>query len=159
MALKSDIPRQFPGSALSPFLNKLTATPSLHLLGAYSFFHIQSYSTYIMASIPSPPYFINSLIIFYFVCLCCLFLFCTLATQLSSSHVVNALCDPSEPRSSLSDAPTFASAHALISLSNSASNVSLTVGVPSLRQCSTSKYFPLPLRATNHFIYRSVLLM
>ena len=38
--LNSAILWYLPGSALSPFLNKFTTTPSLHLLGAYSFFHI-----------------------------------------------------------------------------------------------------------------------
>ena len=66
--LKSVIPRQFSGSGLSPFLNKFTATPSLHLFGACSFFHHASnYTTYPSSSwvsIPSPPYFLNSFTLF-----------------------------------------------------------------------------------------------
>ena len=50
---------------------------------------------------------------------------------------MNFLCNLSEPRASLSDATTFTFAHVLISCSNSAANVLLAVGVPSLRQCST----------------------
>ena len=75
------------------------------------------------------------------------FLFLSLATRLFTSSLVSFLCKPSEPLlSSLSDAITFSSAHALISFSSSTSNVSLVVGVPSLRWYSTStSLFPCEL--------------
>ena len=57
--LNSIIPQSFPGSTLSPFLNKFTTTPFLHPLRAYSCSHIQLYNVTIMVSIPSPPYFIE----------------------------------------------------------------------------------------------------
>lgn len=42
------------------FFNKFTITPSLHLLGTYSFFHAQLSTSAVISAIPSPPNFINS---------------------------------------------------------------------------------------------------
>ena len=106
-----------------------------------------------MVIIPSPPYFIQSFTIWSAPAA---FLFLSLPIHLFTSSLVHSLCNPYEPLSSLSDAPTFACTQASISFSNSASNVSFVVGVPGLRWYSTStSLFPfeqlttLPLCALN----------
>ena len=98
--------------ALSLFLNKFITTPCLHLFGAYSFFYFQLYNITIIVSIRSCPYFINL-----FTSAPCCFSIIKCSYTLLTSYLVNSLCNPYEPRSCLSDALTFASAHALISFS------------------------------------------
>ena len=71
-------------------------------------------------SFPSAPYFINSCTNKFAPAA---FLLSSLATNFFTSSLVNSLCNPSEPFSSLLDATTFASAHALISLSIFAAKV------------------------------------
>ena len=95
-----------------------------------------------MVSIPSPPYFINA---FTNSSAPAAFLFTHLFTSplVKSHYTINRL---NHGLPFFTYPPAFASAHALISFSNSASNVSLAVDVPSLRYCSTStSLFPFEL--------------
>ena len=123
----------FPGSALSPFLNKFTITPSLDppwcvLVFPYPIVQHNRHGNHSFSSVLGK-------FLHYLVCPCCVSVLkfsCTLVYLFPCelSH-----CNPSEPLLS-SLLSNFAYAHALISFSNSASKVSLVVGVPSLRQCS-----------------------
>lgn len=87
-----------------------------------------------MASIPSPTYFRNTFSIW---SASVGFPLSSLDTQIGSSRVTS-LCNPFELLLTLFYTSAFASAQAVIPPSNSALNVLLVVGVPSLRQCSTT---------------------
>lgn len=100
-----------------------------------------------MVGILSPPYYINS---FTMLSVPAVFLFMRLAAHFFTSALVNSLCNPSKPRSSLSGTPTFASVWALISVSNSSSSVSLAERLARLRG-NFYKCVPLPLRGTIYF--------
>ena len=77
----------------------------------------------ITASWERPPPYVLHKFIRSLVCSCGLSVFVFGYILLCSFPCEFSLCNPSEPLSSLSDASTFASAHALIYSSNSASNV------------------------------------
>ena len=91
-------------------MNIFTATPSLHLFGAYSFFQIHIQHNHHGTHSFSPVLHKLSK---HQVCPCCLPIL-EFSYALIYSSLVKSLPNPSEPLYFLPDASTLASAHALI---------------------------------------------